>query len=627
MLKGEDSMALELFDMRGAEDTARHLIAEKLKAVFPRGCKKILLIEPQQVPEEDYDIKVALDKRYPVYPPTGLAILSRVLARRGYFVDLLELNFLFQNELQKKGDAFDYTLWRALVRERLEAFQPELVGITCMFTITHRQVVRIANFVKEACPNIPIIAGGVHTSMATSLVFKDCPAIDFIGLYEANDSFPDLVDFINGKGDEEKLTQIATMMRGEYVAIDARAPKTQSSVDIIPDYHDLPIGDYSPEHGRIGTYYWLLPEGAKAATVLSNIGCRAQCTFCSVREFNGLGVVSRSVKSVVDEIQFLKETYGISHIMWLDDDLLYDPKRTLNLFNEMVRRNVNITWDASNGIIASALREETAHAMYESGCIGVSIGVESGNAQLLRSVKKPSTVKQFYRCSEILRKYPRIFTKFLLMVGFPGETIGMVLETVKLAKECGPDWSTIQPLNFIPGVELTNHAVQSGILTEREIIDGTERPFVGSTGGQARREKTEQKRALEFENPFSWNPDYIPSRDQIKDVWMVMDWKINYENKIWHEKNPVKLEMLRKLFINICDKTHHTNAMGNLYFALIEFRLGNVDEAKKRIQLAKMFAGESAYWNARFRALGLYNHLDAIEKNIADYELSKTHIH
>lgn len=613
-------MGLDLLDPAKSRANLKHLIGEKLHFLFPKGCQKILLIEPQQVPEEDYDVGVAGNKRYPVYPPAGLGILSQTLKQSGYSVDLLEINFWLQKELQTKDVAFDYHVWKKWVLERIKSYQPDLVGITCMFTITYRQTARIANLIKEHYPELPIIAGGVHTSQAAELVFKDCLSIDFVGLYEGNVSFPWMVDFINGRAGEDKLYQIATLINGEYVAIKDRAPKTTEYVDVIPDYHDLPIGEYSPVHGRIGTYYWLWPEGTRAATVLSNVGCRARCTFCSVHDFNGRGVATRSVTNVVDEQLMLKERYGISHIMWLDDDLLFDAKRVIALFNEMVRRNVNMTWDASNGIIASAMTEEIAQAMNESGCIGVSIGVESGNAALLRSVMKPSTIKHFYKCMDILRKYPQIFTKFLLMVGFPDETLGMVHETIKLAKECKPDWSTIQPLNFIPGVPITNDALEKGVVTEQELIDGTERPFVGSTGGADRRLKAEEGQARSFVNLLDeGDPIYVPTRQEIQDIWWVMDYKINYE-KLWEEENLTKLEMLRKLFHYIFDKTHKNHAVGNLYFALIELKLGNVGEARRRLDLAREYSGLSQYWRVRFEVMGFRELVNRTEQLIVGAE-------
>ena len=105
--------------------------------------------------------------------------------------------------------------------------------------------------------------------------------------------------------------------------------------------------------------------------------------------FNGKGVRGRSVESVVDEIEHLSQEYGIQHITWLDDDLFFDPKRTYHLFDTIAKRNLGITWDASNGLIASALKEDVAEAAYKSGCIGVYLGIESGNSKILKPPPPP----------------------------------------------------------------------------------------------------------------------------------------------------------------------------------------------------------------------------------------------
>ena len=60
----------------------------------------------------------------------------------------------------------------------------------------------------------------------------------------------------------------------------------------------------------------------------------------------------------MDELKILKYEYGINHIMWLDDDFLKGTERTLKLFNEIIRQGLNITWDCTNGVIASSCTEE-----------------------------------------------------------------------------------------------------------------------------------------------------------------------------------------------------------------------------------------------------------------------------
>ena len=41
-----------------------------------------------------------------------------------------------------------------------------------------------------------------------------------------------------------------------------------------------------------------------------------------------------------------------------------------------------ITWDATNGVIAHSLKDyNVVEAAYKSGCIGLHIGIESGNPE------------------------------------------------------------------------------------------------------------------------------------------------------------------------------------------------------------------------------------------------------
>ena len=73
--------------------------------------------------------------------------------------------------------------------------------------------------------------------------------------------------------------------------------------------------------------------------------------------------------------------------MWLDDDLLYNTGRTIELFNEMVKQDVGITWDASNGVIAASVKDEIMSAAEESGCLGVVIGMVWKSKNIKRNKK------------------------------------------------------------------------------------------------------------------------------------------------------------------------------------------------------------------------------------------------
>jgi len=617
--------------MKTTLDPSAQKIADKIRQALPLGCKRILLVEPPNVPEEDWDPGVANDNRYPVYEPYGLGVISSCVKLRGYKTDIIDLNFMLQDAFKSDPNNFKYRLWEEWLKNKLDHFKPDMVGVTCMFTIYHRSMARIARFMKEYDPNIVVIAGGVHTTMASTditsspgqLVLEDCKEIDFVGLNEGNDSFADFLDVANNRAGPDMLKQVATLTEDGYTAITKRAEPKTETLNIAPDYHDLPIERYS-SLGRIGTFYWLFPPGTRAGTILINRGCRAHCRFCSVDEFNGRGIVlKKDIDTVLDELERLRDRYGIRHVMLLDDDILNGEARTVALFEGWAKRKLGITWDASNGVIASALTDEIAHAASESGCIALSFGIESGNPEVLKNIPKPSGVKHYIRAGEIMKKHPEIFTKGLLMVGFPpepernfpGESIGMIWDTINVAKQMDLDWYTIQPLNFIPGVDITNHALAQGVITKQGLTDGSERPVVGSTGKQEQRSKQEKSNARPFTDHLRGNPDRIPERDELIDIWFVMDYMVNYE-KLWNLKIPIKIKMLHKLFVNMCDKTHKENALGNLFFALLEYKLSHKDQARHRLSLAREFSEINDYWKQRFPILELDKLADNLQNMI-----------
>ena len=577
------------------------VIAAKVTRLLP-GCKRVLLVCPPQVPEADFDVDVAVQRRYPAFPPYGLGIINRKIKEQGYASDIMDLNFEVLASLKRDQSAFKYGIWKTLLQDRIAAFKPDIVGISCMYTMTAMPMYAVAEFIKQNNKDLTVIAGGVHPSNAAKTVLSECRAIDFVSLYEGDTSFTDLIAFINGKAALDRVRHIATMIDGTYHSLTRHT--RESNIDTAPDFGNLPIGEY---HflGKVGAYSYLLSESARASSVQSNRGCRGRCTYCSVNAFFGKGVSSRSVKAVVDEMEYLKEHHGIGHFMWLDDDLLFNEKRALELFNEMIRRKLGITWDASNGVVAAALTPDIVEAAYKSGCIGLHLGIESGNPDILQSIRKPSSIPQFERAAEILHNYPAIFTKGFLMVGFQGETIGQVLDTVNLARRLRLDWYPIQILTVFPKTQMHEALMKEGAAEDKKKAD---RFFIGSTGGQRLREQQEKKNAETFVNLLEGDPHRIPTSEEIRDIWFLVDFKVNYE-PIEQQNNPVKLALLQKMLADVCERVRD-NPLATLYLGVVEEKLGNRSRAQELKKLAKTYLDASAFWQARFTVLGLHRILN-----------------
>lgn len=194
------------------------------------------------------------------------------------------------------------------------------------------------------------------------------------------------------------------------------------------------------------------------------------------------------------------------------------------------------------------------------------------------------------------------------MVGFPGETIRQVKQTIDLARKMSLDWYSIQPLMILPATKLA----EDKELDERKFIDGTTKCFVGSTGGQRIREQKE-KLSSDFENLLQREDDYRPNSKEFRDIWFLADYHINYE-RIPEETNPIKLAIKEKMLKEICERKTRENALGYLFLSLVEAKLGKPEESRACLDLAKHHLQSSAFWQIRFKSLNLEKLIEKINK-------------
>ena len=101
--------------------------------------------------------------------------------------------------------------------------------------------------------------------------------------------------------------------------------------------------------------------------------------------------------------------------------------------------------------------------------------------KVLREVHKPSGKKHYLALEHKLKKYPQIFTKGFLMVGFPNETLAQIKETIDMAIQINLDWYTIQVAHPLPKTEMHTQMVQMGEIIE-DAVDAEKLNYGNRTG-------------------------------------------------------------------------------------------------------------------------------------------------
>ncbi len=589
-----------------------NLLRNSLRKLFQnKKINKILLINPPDGDQDIFNFEVAKTKRYTNFAPYGLGIISKHLNFKHYETNLLNLNDIILKKVHSSHnkDEFDYKkIINDEIKNAIDSFKPDLIGLTCMFSMTHKSLKYVSEVIKKNS-NCPVAAGGVHISNSICSedmregFLSDLKDIDLFFLFEAELAFSEFLDLSNQNFDNiELLKQV--FIRGEELnfLVKERLRPEGDTLNVIPDHSEMGSMSLS-ESGKVGNFGWLKEKNQNITTILSNRGCRAQCTFCSVRSFNGVKVRQRSVQSAIDELLYLRDKQNISHVMWLDDDLLYNTKRTMELFNEMVKQDVGVTWDASNGVIAASVTDEIMSAARDSGCIGLVIGMESGNPEILKSIKKPGTVKNFIKAADVLKNYPEINSRVFLMIGFPEETFAKVLDTINVAREMNMDWNYITPLQPLPNTPIFDKMVDDNLAGTEGF--GDIKYFVG--GGYAKIGSGKSNPLQDsFETIFKkTNLDKIPNPDETKIIWAFMNYYLNFD-PLKNITNKHKIEQNVKWMRYVSDIVAKNDPIALYYKMVLEKKYSKskqVNESDMK-RIDKIFNADPQ-WLEKTKSLGL----------------------
>jgi radical SAM superfamily enzyme YgiQ (UPF0313 family) len=540
--------------------------------------KRILLVNPPDVDASLFDYATAKRGRANNYPAYGLGVLARHLLDHHYEARILNLNHeLLKIVVESQGE-FDYDLqWQCVLRSYIEHFKPDLIGITCLFSVTGTSLINVCKFIRTMS-EVPIAIGGVHVTHDVDQILRDTGA-DFAFLNESEKAFLRFLEVCNGS--DKELAQVITQ-EGEKFPL--KLMPEGCDLDVIPPFEMMDVENHSL-YGTLGSWYGFKYKDTRIATALSNRGCRAHCSFCNVRSFNGVGVRQRSIDSVIEELTRLRDR-GVGHIIWLDDDLLMREDRAIGLFDAMVKKNLNMTWDATNGVIAASLKDDVVAAAAASGCIGLALGIESGNEQILRSIKKPGTPRIFRRAAAVLENYPQINVRALLIIGFPNETVGQMMDTINLCEEMNLDWHNIAILQPWKNTPIYDAMVDQGLLGEEEgKLKGDVSPY--QLGPYSRQRAVEQgkiqqshygeKKGGEGLVDFS---DFarVPKTAELDDIWFYFNVRLNFE-RLFRETRQIKLQQQLTWLEYVSTKTAPDNALILYFYAYLQWRvLGEIDE-------------------------------------------------
>jgi len=306
----------------------------------------------------------------------------------------------------------------------------------------------LAQAIKSVHPKIKICFVGPHVSILPEKSLRECSAIDFVARKEFDYT---VVDYANGKPLEE-IAGVSYLKDGQVVHNPDRAQI--QDLDALPHVTDVYKRDLDVT--RYNVPFLLNPF----VSLYTTRGCPAQCTFCLwPQTLSGHPWRKRSTEDVTREMANAQQYWPNVREFFFDDDTFNIQKaRTIELCAKL--KPLGLTWSCTSRVTTDY---ETLKAMKEAGCRLLIVGYESGDAQILKNIKKGATVER-------ARQFTRDCHKLGLVVhgdfilGLPGETRDTIRHTINFAKELDVETIQVSVAHAYPGTELYEYAVKNGFM-------------------------------------------------------------------------------------------------------------------------------------------------------------------
>jgi len=373
-----------------------------------------------------------------MFYPLGLAHIGTELIRHGHQVQVID------------ADAFIYS--RRDISAMLKNYQYDIVGIGSMITAYKFVEFVITEIKRIKHENVEIIVGGsIITPMPELFMQNNRADIGVIG--EGDRTVVEVVECLEKGGNLEDVNGIIFRRGDSLYKTKPREVIRNLNELQFPYRKEFFIDIYTAARSSDS-----LISAKKSINILTGRGCPYQCTFCFTEKSSRL----RSIDSVLDEIESLKEQYNVGHFTINDDLFLMSRTRVREFCDKIHKRKIKITWSGAGR--ANLIDRELVRMVKEAGCTSIAFGIESGSPRILKRIKKQIAPNQVVNATKIISE-EGLAPGGTFIFGLPGENLESIRESIELFKELNKYRRSEKAFFFAtpyPGTELYDEVKSMG---------------------------------------------------------------------------------------------------------------------------------------------------------------------
>lgn len=387
---------------------------------------------------------------YQATPDLGLGYLATALLKNGHEVKIL--------------DAFNLALDYNGFERHLKDYDPEVVGMK-VFSRDLVSAKKCLEIVKRQRKKIITMVGGPHPSTSDP---QEC--MDYLGdadyafRGEGDYGLPMLLDkLISGDTNAQSLMDVPGLIFRSEGKVTANAQQFIEDLDSLgrPAWELMDPREYTSKEA-----FGFQIDKFPAAYIIATRGCPYQCSFCASSLITGKKVRYRSVENVISEMNELIDKFGVEVFIIVDDNIALNKNYIVAFCEAILKMGRKIEWHCPYGVRLDSLDPEVVRKMEESGCKSLSLGIESGDDDVLKHMKKQLTVQKVEEKVRMIKENSKLHLHGNFILGYPTETKETVLKTIRLAKRLPLDVAAFTPFRPTPGTPIYAEMEKHGLVSD-----------------------------------------------------------------------------------------------------------------------------------------------------------------
>lgn len=436
--------------------------------VTPNFSIKMLQEEIDNLKSGESDFTKSVDWR--IAAPLGILSIAGTLRKFGYEVQIYDLHRAFYI-CREEGYFCKNTLsdfFKDYFENILKNNTIDVLGISCLFNVASTTAEKMGIISRQVSPNTKIVLGGHYPTNRYHEVLEK-GICDYVILGEAEEEFVWLMNHIKDPFLDKKVYKNFHIVDLECINNFDKKPAIIQKMDTLPTpaWDLLPHCEDYIEKSILAERVGSPPTSKKIKSIgiLTTRGCPMKCTFCAAHGVHGRKIRAHSIDYIMKYIDWLVDNYEINHLLIEDDMFNFSSKRTIEFCKALFEKyNNRFTIEFPFGLAVWTLNEDVITYLKKAGMKAVAIGIESGNQYVQKNILKKNLNFSVVKEKVTLLKKHGIGVRAFYIIGFVGETIEMMKETIQFALDLDIDWSEIKVFTPLVGSEMYNIAKKKGYL-------------------------------------------------------------------------------------------------------------------------------------------------------------------